>query len=202
MTGFNTLSAATLETALNRILALDPESQARLARLDGKVIALDIQGLNLSLFLLPGPDGVLVQSDYGGQIHVTLRGTPLGLARLSREGRAGPGTQLVGDTQVGREFNDLITGLDIDWEEQLSRLVGDATAHQTGRLLRGLTAWGRSSLTTLSHNLGEYLTREARDLPPRRALEGFLDEVDRLRDDVERLEVRIERLRRRLEPDS
>lgn len=202
MTGLTTLTAATLETALNRVLALDPESAPRLARLEGKVIALDLQGLNLSLYLFPGPGGVLVQSDYVGQADVTLRGTPLGLTRLSREGKPGPGAEVLGDTHVGREFNELIKRLDIDWEEQLSRLVGDAAAHQTGRLVRGLTAWGRSSLDTLSRNLGEYLTRETRDLPPRQSLESFLDEVDRLRDDVERLEVRLSRLQSRLDTDG
>ena len=38
-----------LESALNRYLGLDPATGARLAALDGRMIALDLRGLDLTL---------------------------------------------------------------------------------------------------------------------------------------------------------
>ena len=103
-----------------------------------------------------------------------------------------------GDAAVGREFQTALARLDIDWEEQLSRLVGDAAAHQVGRFWHGFQAWGQRASATLRRDGGEYLQWELRVLPPRPAVEQFLSAVDALREDTDRLAARIERLRRRL----
>ncbi|HEX5514246.1 MAG TPA: sterol-binding protein, partial [Gammaproteobacteria bacterium] len=53
---------------------------------------------------------------------------------------------------------------------------------------------------TVEANLGEYLTEEARQLPPAAEVAGFLDDIDRLRQDTDRLTARIERLERARQP--
>ena len=87
--------------------------------------------------------------------------------------------------------------VDIDWEEHLSRLVGDVVAHEVGGAARAARAFGRRAGRTAEQNLREYLQEEARLLPTRYELKELLDAVDVLRDDVERLAARVERLRRR-----
>lgn len=87
--------------------------------------------------------------------------------------------------------------MDVDWEEQLSKAVGDVAAHQLGNLWRGLRGWGRRSADTLVRDGVEYLQQELHALPPRPAVEQFLSAVDTLREDADRLTARIERLRRR-----
>ena len=42
--------AAMLETAINRVLALDDETPARLQHLDGRMLQLDLEGVSISLF--------------------------------------------------------------------------------------------------------------------------------------------------------
>ena len=76
--------AAGLETVLNPVLRLDPDTQARLAALEGKVIAIEPEGLGLILYLLPGAHGVRVLDQYDGEPTVRIRGTPLALARQWR----------------------------------------------------------------------------------------------------------------------
>ena len=191
--------AASLETVLNPVLRLDPDTQARLAALDGKVIAIEPEGLGLTLYLLPGVHGVRVVDQYAGEPTVYIRGAPLALARQWRgRGAAGDDITIEGDAAVGREFQTVLAQLDIDWEEQLSRLLGDAAAHQIGRFWREFQSWGRQTGDLLGRNTGEYLQHELRLLPPRPAVEQFLSAVDILREDTDRLAARIERLRRRL----
>lgn len=190
--------AVGLEIALNRLLRLDPDTQARLAALEERVIALELDGLGLTLYLLPGAHGVRVMDQYPGEPTVRIRGAPLALARQWR-GRETFGSDITieGDAAVGRQFQTALARLDIDWEEWLSQWIGDAAAHQFGRFWRGFQSWGRQAGAILRRDGGEYLQRELRVLPPRPAVERFLSAVDALREDTDRLAARIERLRRR-----
>lgn len=189
---------AGLEVAFNRYLQLDPDIPPRLAALDGEVIAVELDGLNQAFYLLPGIDGVRVMDRHEGTPSVWIQGTPLALLRQWRSGPAVDGDVTIeGDVTVGREFQAILMRIDIDWEEQLSKAVGDVAAHQLGNLWHGLRGWGRRSADTLVRDGVEYLQQELRALPPRPVVEQFLSAVDTLREDTDRLAARIERLRRR-----
>jgi ubiquinone biosynthesis protein UbiJ len=192
---------AGLEAALNRYIALDPEGAARLTPLHGRLIAIELAGFGTRIHLIPGPDGLQVFGAYEGEPDCLLRGSPLGLARMGLAERKedqlfGGEVQVEGDTRLAQEFGAFLGGLDVDWEEQLSRLVGDPIAHQVGSGLRAVADWGRNASATLTQDLKEYLQEEGRLVPTAYEVQGFLDRVDTLRDDVERLAARIERLAR------
>ena len=194
------LTVAALEQAVNHYLALDPDARQAIGRLHGRVIAFDLEGTGLTIYLVPAADGrVQLLSHHEGGADCRLRGTPLALARMSHP-RAGSDqlfageVQIEGDTELAHRFGKILAAMDIDWEEQLSHYTGDLIAHDLGNLVRGATRWGRHSLDTLGRDLQEYLQEELRLLPVRAEIEDFLSDVDRLRDDVERLQARIERL--------
>jgi ubiquinone biosynthesis protein UbiJ len=81
-----------------------------------------------------------------------------------------------------------------DFEEGLSRVVGDVAAHQVGRVLRGVADWGEQAGHTLAQNVKEYLQEETRDLVPRAELEAFNSDVTALERSVDELEARILKL--------
>lgn len=199
----NGLLSAALEASLNRYLALDPESRQRLAALDGRVIAVELRGLDLRLYFLPGDRDIQVLQHYEGEPDATIAGTPLALARLSVASRPGEGLfseaiELRGDTDLSRKFQALLQSVEIDWEEHLAQLVGDRLAHQTGRLVRQGREYAGRAGETLRQDVSEYLVEEARLLPSHAELELFHADVDILRDDTARLEARLQRLERRL----
>ncbi|MFO1371724.1 MAG: SCP2 sterol-binding domain-containing protein [Candidatus Competibacteraceae bacterium] len=191
--------AAGLETAFNQYLRLDPDVLPRLAALNGRIIAIEAEGLGVSFYLLPGVGGVQVVDQYDGEPTVRIRGTPLALVQQWRGQRAASGDIIVeGDAVVGREFQAILAQMDIDWEEHLSRVVGDAVAHQLSNLWQGFRTWGRRAGDLLRRDSAEYLQYELQALPPRHAVEQFLNAVDTLREDADRLAARVERLRWRL----
>jgi ubiquinone biosynthesis protein UbiJ len=193
------LLAASLEAILNRYLRLDSDSLARLEVLNGKVFVLKISDLNLVLYLLAKGSELRISAETLGDPDVTIRATVLSLLRIARGDRA-PGDQLdiEGDTELAGDLRDVLSGIDIDWEEQLSGLVGDVAAHRLGNLARGVLGWGHQAKETLLRDASEYLQQESQDLPRPQVVDGFLDGVDRLRNDVDRLEARVDRLRQRL----
>ena len=201
----NMLSSAlltTLETALNYYLHLDPETLKQLGRLQNKVIAIELRGLNSTFYALPGSYGLRLHSRWEDEVDTTISGTPLAMTRMG----LGDSSQVLfsgdvtisGDVETGQQFKRILDSIDIDWEEQLANVTGDIIAHRTGNLVRDGLQWSRQLLNSLQQDITEYLQEESRILPGRTEITPFMDEVDRLRDDTERLEARIKRLQRHL----
>ncbi len=197
---------AGLEQAVNAALALDPKTVERLGRLQGKVIAIELQGIGIRLLLQPEQTGIRLMGHYDGVIDTTLRGAPFALMRMSTgrtgEGMFKGGVVIDGDVELGQQIQRIFERLDIDWEEHLSRLTGDIIAHQLGNSVRDLFNWGERSAEHLGHDTADYLQEETEILPMPWEVEGFIEEVDTLRSDVDRLEARVKRLQRNLEADE
>ena len=194
---------AGLETALNTALRHDPDAFKRLENFSDKVIAIELQGLDLTLYLLPGANGISLMSQYPAEPDTTLCGTPLAMAKMA----LGPDASKIlftgevtirGDVETGQRFKRLLDELDIDWEEQLSLYSGDVVAHKLGDLLRATAAWGQQTLTILGQDAAEYLQLEGQDLPLPGTVRQYLQAVDAVRDDTARLEARVARLRQHL----
>lgn len=187
-----------MEQAVNAALALDPNTLRRLARLAGKVIAIDIRGSGMRIYVAPQANGLRLMGHYDGEVDTTLHGAPLSLLRMST-GRAGEGlfsgaVTIEGDVEIGQQLQRIMHGLDIDWEEHISRLTGDVIGHQIGQTVRGIAGFGKQALTTFGLNLGEYLQEERGVLPANAQLDAFINDVDTLRMAVDRLDARIRRL--------
>ncbi|MDH5712060.1 MAG: SCP2 sterol-binding domain-containing protein [Gammaproteobacteria bacterium] len=191
---------ASLETAFNQYIALDPAAMPRFEAMEGKVIAIEIIGLGEMLYIFPGGSGVMLMSDFDSEPDTLLSGTPVALAKLSLEKNVMPvlfsgEVKISGDTRLGHQFKNILGELDIDWEEQLSRLSGDMLAHQLGNGARSLSGWMKRAKKSLEMDLGEYLQEESGVLPARAEVDRFIKNVDRLRNEVDRLQARYERLK-------
>jgi ubiquinone biosynthesis protein UbiJ len=193
---------APIAASINAALRLDPDSLERVAAMSGKCIAVELRILNLQVFVEPTSNGILLNTFCSLPPTATLSGTPFGLLRMA----AAPAdssllstgdVQIHGDIELGRRIKILIQELDLDWEELLSRYIGDILAHQLGNGIRSFKAWSRHAIETLGQDLAEYLHEEIQLLPNHSEVAAFLDTVDRLRADLNRLEIRIQRLHRR-----
>jgi ubiquinone biosynthesis protein UbiJ len=190
-----------LAAAMNAWLGLDPAAQARLSTLEGRVIALHLRILETTVILRVENGRIAVVDEPDQQPDTVLHGTPLGMLQLGLGGDTANTlfsgeVEITGDVETGQAFKAVLDDMDIDWEEQLSRLTGDIVAHQLGNLARRAGDWLHHGRDTLQHDLGEYLQEEARVLPSRIEIENFNSDVSDLAMAVERLEARLQRLQR------
>ena len=192
-----------LDAAINRYLCLDPETLARISQLDARCIAIELRGLDLTLYTLPHSNGVTIIDHYEETPDTTLSGTPISLARVGlgqhQERALFSGVvEISGNIETGRAFQDILEGMDIDWEEQLSHLTGDMVAHHVGNVVRHAGELFRQGSTTAQQNTTEYLQEELRVLPARIEIENFCVDVTQLAMTVDRLAARVTRLANKL----
>lgn len=188
------------EKVINHYINLDLEVSRLLSPLDGKVIVVELVGLNTSIYFQFDRRSVKLLEHYYGLADTYLSGTPLSLLMLSKATHITSALQeynieLRGDTDVAMHFSNLFTQLDIDWEEHLSKIVGDPLAHMLGNFARSFLSWGKQSCDTIKTNITEYLQEELKQFPTAKEAEYFNEEIDELRHAEERLKARIERLR-------
>ncbi len=202
-----TSALAGLEKAINSYLKLDPATLEQMATLSGKVIGIELRGLNIEFYLMPGKAGIAVRGTAGTTPDTTLRGTPLSLVRLGfTKGQQtllfSGDVEIFGDTETGRHFKEILDTMEIDWEEQLSRIVSDVVAHKVGNVVRGIQDWSVQTIDTLNADITEYMQEESRMLPRREEVDEYLSAVDALRGDVDRLEKRVARLQVSIDGDT
>lgn len=190
---------ATIENAFNRLLSLDPESATQLAAMEGRIVCLHIEGLNIKLYIFPAIDDIMILDEFDGDADTTISGTPVALAKLglandSQSEMFVGDVTITGDLKLGRQFNYLLASLDIDWEEQLSKVVGDMAAHTLSNLSQNIFSWKKRNRNSMKMNMSEYLQEEIHYLPSQSETNEFLSGVDRLRNDVSRLEARLKKL--------
>ena len=123
-----------LTTAFNQYISLDPEAPDKLRAFDGKLICIDIRGPNRRLYLYVNGDRFTVAEQHEAEPDAIISGSPAALFKLGVNRDASPiffkgEVDMRGDTRLGRQFKALLADMQIDWEEHLSRLIGDAAAH-------------------------------------------------------------------------
>lgn len=189
-----------LERLINQLLACDRYTLDELAGLSGKVIQVEfINTAQPVISLIPNQHGIRIDMDYEGMGDVLIRATPLHLLiymSSSREGRTAVtgNIEIKGDLDLARDFQQLLHRFEIDWEEQLARLVGDTPARKTNNVVKSGLDFLRQLKNKVQMDLSEYVLYETEALPDCDEIEHFNSSVDVLRDDLERLKQRLERL--------
>ena len=189
-----------LETALNQYLNLDEDVNLFLTPLKNKVIAINIQPFNETIYLCPTTDKIQILENYLPEVDTTISGTlsALGLMGLSstpmRSVFSGE-VKIEGDTHLAHQFQQLFNKLEIDLEEKLSKITGDVIAHKIGNFFRSGQQWTEESIETFKLNTKEFLQEETKDLPAGAEANIFYHQVDELRSDFDRLAARIDQLK-------
>ncbi len=194
-----------LEAALNRAIALDPETRAALGPLQGRSVELAVEAPPLALRLqvqgerlTVGPVDPGNEPDLG--VRATLGGLLSQLPMLRRDDAPPVGRMRVsGDADLARRLQRLAERFDPDWQQPFVAVFGEIVGVQVARAVAAGLRHARDAGRDLAETAAEYVTEESRDVVGRAELDAFHDDVDTLRDDAARLAARIARLRQSLD---
>lgn len=194
------IAGRALESALNRALALDPDTGDGIRRLDGRRIELTLESPPLALQLrVEGERLVVGPVDPGHEpdlaVRTTLAGMLSQLPFLRRDDAPPVGkVRVAGDADLARQLQRLAERFDPDWQKPFTTVFGDVIGVQVANAFAGALRGARDAGGRLARNAAEYVTEESRDVVGRDELDAFHDDVDTLHDGVERLAARVARL--------
>lgn len=139
---------------LNHVLMQEKAAQDRLRRQKGKAVR--VQWGDFHLTLAPTAAGLLERctQDAKPELSVALtQSSPFALAQSVLAGEK-PGVDIQGDVQLAAEVAWLVDNVRWDVEEDLSRVVGDATAHTLTQFARSAAQGVKAFVARLPKGFG------------------------------------------------
>ncbi|WDE11710.1 ubiquinone biosynthesis accessory factor UbiJ [Thalassomonas haliotis] len=190
--------SATLELVINKALALNIHGNSQLDKLAGQTLTLNLSELDFPLsFTVAGKQlmvtGIRERADC--EINTGIKT----LLRLKKEQAL---TQLIkedlldiqGDLKVAQGFAAVADNLEIDWQSELARYIGDVATHKlvaTGRTIREKFAFAARQIQS---DAGEYLVHEQKLAVTGSQLSHFNEQVSSLAAQTQALTARVQNM--------
>jgi ubiquinone biosynthesis protein UbiJ len=154
--------AFALETAVNNVLQLDMESPARVKKLEGRLLQVDLEGLGITLFFTFKHGVVRVRLQAEGQPDTVISGTPVALFKMAEPEEADWGlpdskVHINGDANLARDLEKIFRKLEPDWEGPLAGMFGDVAGHQLAQGLRQGAESARETARTASKIISDII---------------------------------------------
>ena len=199
------LAGRALEQALNRLLALDPDTQAAISKLDQRRIQLALEAPAIALEISVEANQLRVGPVQDSEADLGIRSTISGaLSQLPffRSSNAAPvgKVRINGDAELARQLQALAKNFDPDWDKPFADAFGVIIGPQIAKTLREAFKQGAGFAKKFSQDGVDYLTEESRDVVSRAEQAAFNEDVDDLRDRAERVFARFEKLEKSMSP--
>lgn len=159
----------------------------------GKSVLLDFTLFKTALVILE--NGSLATAGETNVADATVTIPPSLLPRLlAKDESAKLQIRIEGDTELATTLAKVFAEMRWDYEDDLSKLVGDVPAYKISEAARHSSETIKQTAINLAQMLSEYWQEENPTLAKKRHVEQFNHDVDSLRADVERLEKRLNKL--------
>ena len=178
---------------LQHLLAQNVWASPLLQPFAGKSVQITIAPVSSALIILE--DGNLAIAGETNTPDANINIAPSLLLRLlAKDEAAKLQIKISGDTHLATALAKVFSHLRWDYEDDLSKLIGDVPANKIGTFARGAVQSLKETGFNVASMLSEYWQEEKPTLAKKRHVDQFNSDVDYLRSDVERLEKRLQKL--------
>jgi ubiquinone biosynthesis protein UbiJ len=194
------LPKSTVVRAINHVLSHEQWALRELQKHQGKVVQLSLPLGSLQVQIQA--DSLLVLlNPWAQKPDLTIELSTQSLSVLhsangSLKERAIKAVKISGDAELAQLIAKLANQLRWEYEEDLSKIIGDAPAHFVTTQAKRFASLTQQAIADLQQNVIEYLSEEKKILLHQRDFESHKIEVQKLRDAVERLDKRISNLQK------
>lgn len=180
---------------LQHVIAQNSWANNMLLPFAGKSVKVNIALLHTSFIVLENGSLAIAGETNIPDASITIPPSLL-LRLIAKDEAAKLQIKIEGDTHLATELAKVFSQMRWDYEDDLSKLVGDVPANKMGELSRNTVNTAKATTINLAEMLSEYWQEEKPMIAKKRHVEQFNGEVDTLRADVERLEKRLNKLSR------
>ena len=103
------------------------------------------------------------------------------------------GINISGDIDLARDFADILSAIEWDIEDDLSRIFGDIVAHEISQAGKSFMQQNKRNVLEISGALVEFWQEENKILSKKKYVHEFIKNVDHLNEDVDRFEARLDK---------
>jgi|GEM_PF-3590519 len=137
------LGAAAMEQGIDTLLRLDPITRQRLALIDARVIRVVVSSPPLEVTAVVTEGRVSVATEHDDEVDLTVTGSLAALRSLagSQDALHTGDVTITGDLRVASHLREILSGIDPDWQELVSPVIGDTATHKLERAARDALQW-------------------------------------------------------------
>ena len=190
--------SALLETVINQFLRYNLHGTKALKPLSGKTLTVKLAEIPFPLSFTISHEKIHVTTsdEHNDCCIITSIST---LIELNKEQQL---TDLIkndkldiqGDLKVAQRFSEIAQTLDIDWQSELAKRIGDIPAYKLGELGRQLVKKLNFASQQIQADASEWLVHEKRLMVTAAEISYFSDDVEQLAKKAHVLSQRIEQL--------
>jgi ubiquinone biosynthesis protein UbiJ len=192
---------AAAEALFNRNIAASTEARSLARRLEGTSLQVEVEDRLRVRACVFNSGLALFSGEASGPAAATISGSAPALLQLLRgdgpSAATRAGVQIRGDAEIANLYRQLFAAAKPEFEEELSRWIGDMPARRLSEVARSVRSWARRTRRTAGENIAEYLQEEGRDLISKTEHEEFIAGVDAVRESADRIEARLKNLEQR-----
>ncbi len=185
---------ALLETGINKLQQLDSSASHKRKALNGTIIGVSFKEFDKAIYFVISNQQIDLLGKFEGQVDCFIRLNFMALMELQDSHQL---TNLIkngqlevdGDIKVVQQFAQLLTEMEIDWEEHLSRKMGDLLAHKLVFHVKQGKKQFINQNNKAQKQLAEIITEELKLAPGSLEVAYFCDQVS----DVEKQLVLLEK---------
>lgn len=198
------VATATLELIINKALALNNNQTVSFATIAQKTLTLELAELSFSLCFTFTINSSASTAFINVRSHAELSDCTIhtSINTLKKLKANQSLTQLIkqdeldvtGDIKIAQQFANIAQSLEIDWQTELARHLGDVPTHKllqfANKVTKSLVATGKQ----LEADIGEYLVHEKRLVVTSSQIKTFNQQTKDIATKVDTLSARIDKL--------
>ncbi len=190
-----------LEIIINKALSLN-SADISLESFEQKTLTIELAELSFPLSFTANDNKILVRSlTEHSDCTVTTSLSVLrklkaesDLTSLIKQNKL----DIIGDIKLAQKFAALVENLNIDWQSELAKHIGDVTTYKLTQLGKKITKKITAVGQKVQNDTNEYIVHEQRLLVTKNQIDRFNDQVDSITIQVDKAAMRIEQLEKRI----